>query len=87
MKEVPQHPHFKNRELSILSQLSHYSIVEMKDYCFKTEDRQTTLFILMERMDSSLAGMLRTHRKMKKPIDVRLRKLISFQLIKGLAYL
>jgi len=38
LKEVVQDPKYKNRELSIISQLDHPNIIEMKDYFFKVVD-------------------------------------------------
>lgn len=87
LKEVVQDPKYKNRELSIISQLDHPNIVEMKDYFMKMIDGQCTLFILMEFMTTSLQNLIRDYRKTKKAFSLIQRKLIAFQLIKGLAYL
>lgn len=87
MKEVVQDPKYKNRELSIISQLDHPNIVEMKDYFIKMIDGECTLFILMEHMDTSLHNLLKEHRKTKKIIGQHHRKIFAFQLIKALAYL
>lgn len=38
VKEVVQDPKYKNRELSIISQLDHPNIIEMKDYFLKMVD-------------------------------------------------
>ena len=38
-------------------------------------------------MDSSLASLLKDQRKLKKPLDIHLRKIYAFQLFKGLYYL
>lgn len=87
LKEVVQDPKYKNRELSIISQLDHPNIVEMKDYFMKMIDGQCTLFILMEFMSTSLQNLIRDYRKAKKAFSLVQRKLIAFQIIKGLAYL
>ena len=41
----------------------------------------------MEYMDTSLYSLLKEYRKEKKIIDPNRRKLMAFQLMKGLAYL
>lgn len=41
----------------------------------------------MEYMDTSLYSLLKEYRKEKKVIDANRRKLMAFQLMKGLAYL
>jgi glycogen synthase kinase 3 beta len=87
VKEVVQDPKYKNRELSIISQLDHPNIVEMKDYFLKMIDGECTLFILMEYMNTSLHSLLKDYRKGKKAFSPQKRKLMAFQIIKGLAYL
>lgn len=87
LKEVVQEPHYKNRELSVLAQLAHPNIVELKHYFTSTAGEQTTLHLLMERMETSLAAVLKDHRKRRTIPAVRTRKLVGFQLLKGLAYL
>lgn len=87
LKEVVQDPKYKNRELSIISQLDHPNVVEMKDYFHKMGDGHCTLFILMEFMSTSLQNLIRDYRKVKKAFSLVQRKMIAFQLIKGLAYL
>lgn len=87
MKEVVQDPKYKNRELSIISQLDHPNIVEMKDYFLKMVDGDCTLFILMEHMDTSLQTLLKDCRRLKRTISQRKRKIFAFQLMKALAYL
>lgn len=87
MKEVVQDPKYKNRELSIISQLDHPNIVEMKDYYIKMVEGECTLFILMQHMDTSLHNLMKDARKTKKSISPHHRKLLAFQLFKALAYL
>jgi glycogen synthase kinase 3 beta len=87
VKEVVQDPKYKNRELSIISQLDHPNIVEMKDYFMKMIEGECTLFILMEHMDTSLHNLLKECRRNKRTIGQRQRKIFAFQLVKALAYL
>lgn len=82
-----QDPKYKNRELSIISQLDHPNIVEMKDYFMKMVDGQCILFIMMEHMDTSLFNLFKECRKNKQTISQPLRKIFAFQLLKALAYL
>jgi glycogen synthase kinase 3 beta len=84
---VVQDPKYKNRELGIISQLDHPNIVEMKDYFMKMIDGQCILFIMMEHMDTSLHNLLKECRKNKRTISQPLRKILTFQLLKALAYL
>lgn len=87
LKEVVQDSRYKNRELSIISQLDHPNVIEMKDYFFKVVEGECILHILMDYMDSSLYTMLKQQRKTKQPIPEKKRKIITFQLFKGLYYL
>lgn len=87
LKEVVQDSRYKNRELSIISQLDHPNVIEMKDYFFKVSEGECILHILMDYMDSSLYTVLKQQRKAKHPIAEKKRKLIAFQLFKGLYYL
>jgi len=41
----------------------------------------------MEYMDTSLASLLKGQRKLKQPVPLHHRKLLTFQLFKGLYYL
>lgn len=59
----------------------------MKDYFFKLINGQCVLHILMEYMDTSLAALLRGQRKLRQPVPLCHRKLLAFQLFKGLYYL
>jgi kinase len=87
MKEVVQQSHFKNRELSILSQVNHPNIVELRHSFTSTANQETTLHLLMEKMDTNLGSILKESRKRKIALPVLTRKLIAFQMLKGLAYL
>lgn len=71
----------------MLSQLSHPTIVQLKHHFANTNGGETTLYLLMEKMETSLASLLKQHRKLKTVIPARMRKLIAFQMLKGLAYL
>jgi kinase len=87
LKEVVQDVKYKNRELAIISQLDHPNIIEMKDYYFKIVEGECILHILMEYMDTSLSTLLKGQRKLKQPVSLIYRKLMAFQLFKGLCYL
>lgn len=87
LKEVLQDSKYKNRELSIISQLDHPNVIEMKDYFFTMNDGKCVLHILMDYMDTSLHNLLKHHRPSKLPLPLPHRKIIAFQLFKGLYYL
>ena len=87
MKEVVQDPRYKNRELSVISLLSHPNLIEMKDYYFTMKGDDCILHIVMEFMDTSLQTMIRQQRPKKTPIAPALRKIYAFQLMKGLYYM
>ncbi len=59
MKEVLQDTKYKNRELSIISQLEHPNIIDMKDYFFRIEEEQCILYIIMDFIDTSLQQLLK----------------------------
>lgn len=87
LKEVVQDMKYKNRELSIIAQLDHPNIVEMKDYFFKIVEGECILHIVMEYMDTSLYSLIRGQRQLRKEVPAIYRKLIAFQLFKALYYL
>ena len=41
----------------------------------------------MEYMDTSLSTLLKEQRKLKKPLDIHIRKILAFQLFKAVYYL
>jgi hypothetical protein len=41
----------------------------------------------MDFLPTNLAGMIKMQRKVKKPFNPKIRKILSFQLFKGLYYL
>ena len=87
LKEVIQDSKYKNRELNIIAQMQHQNIIEMKDYFFSVHNNECMLHIVMDYMDSSLACVLKEQRKRREPIPVPIRKILAFQLFKGLYYL
>ena len=67
--------------------MNHENVIEMKDYYFSVNNGECILHILMDYMDCNLSTVLKDQRKMKGPLPLPLRKILSFQLFKGLYYL
>jgi len=41
----------------------------------------------MDFLPTNLSTMIKMQRKVKKPLDIKIRKILAFQLFKGLYYL
>lgn len=78
---------YKNRELSIIAQLDHPNIIEMKDYFFRVVEGECVLHIVMEYMDTSLHALIKGQRQLKQTVPIVCRKLMAFQMFKALYYL
>lgn len=89
IKKVLEDPHYKNRELSIMTLLHNQNCIALKS-SFKTKDPKTEkvyLHIIMEYLPLSLSGFISTYRQQRMYPPIFFVKLFAFQLFSGLNYL
>lgn len=67
--------------------MDHPNIIKMTTHFHTAANNKIFSHIVMEYMDTSLFSILKKQRELKRPIDLLRRKLITFQLFKGLYYL
>lgn len=89
IKKVLQDRRFKNRELEIMSSLSHPCVVAMK-HCFHskgTKPDDVFLNLVMEYIPETIHRTLRNHTKAKKLVPIMYTKVYVFQIVRSLAYI
>jgi len=90
VKRVLQDSRYRNRELSIMRQLAHPNIVELKHFFFTSKDSHPNdvyLNLVMEFVPSTLHRIVKQHAKARQPLPLLLAKLYTWQLLRSLAYL
>ncbi|EDO07924.1 protein kinase domain containing protein [Babesia bovis T2Bo] len=91
IKKVLQDPRYKNRELSIMLELSHPNIVYMFDHFYtevvREQETQIYLNIVMEFVPGTVHRMMRSYFKRYNQMPIALIKVYAFQLCKALGYL
>jgi len=98
IKKVFQDRKYKNRELQILNELNHQNVIKIRKYYYTTSsDEQVInhstngddlyLNIVMDYIPDSLSRMIRNYSKSNKEIPEIIIKLISFQLLRAIAYI
>ncbi len=90
IKKVFQDKRYRNRELSILSELKHPNCIYLY-YHFYTNSVDNSdeeyLNLIMDFMPETLHKELKSYTKNKQPMPLLLIKLYSYQLIRSLAYI
>ena len=87
IKKYEEDPDFMNRELSILSKLSHPNIIKLK-YDFYTEEKGNKyLNLVLEYMPSNLFQVIKKHDDRDENIPSLIVKLYMYQLLRAVAYL
>ncbi|ORM41824.1 Shaggy-related protein kinase theta [Babesia sp. Xinjiang] len=91
IRERLQDPQFKNRELSIMIELSHPNIVRMFDYYYtetiRDKDRQRYLNLVMEFVPGTVHRVMRSYFKRYNQMPLKLVKVYAFQMCRALGYL
>lgn len=91
IKKVLQDPRVKNRELKILSSLSHPSLVQLKHSFYSKGDRENPnnkyLHLVMEYIPATIHRTLRSHSKARKVVLTLLTKLYVYQAARALAHI
>ncbi|GIX61717.1 CMGC/GSK protein kinase [Babesia caballi] len=91
IKKVLQDPRYKNRELSIILELSHPNIVYLFDYYYteavRDQEKQRFLNLVMEFVPGTVHRVMRSYFKKYNQMPLALVKIYAFQLCRALGYL
>lgn len=89
IKKVLQDRRFKNRELSIMRQLKHTNVVELKYFFYSSGTKKDEIYLnlVMEFLPETLYQVSRAYSKAKQPVPNLHVKLYAFQMLRGLAYI
>ena len=89
IKKVLQDRRFKNRELEIMSTLSHPNVVGLR-HCFYSKGEkpeEVYLNLVMEYIPETIHRTLRNHTKANKLVPVLYTKVYMYQIARALAYI
>ena len=89
IKKVLQDRRFKNRELEIMSTLSHPNVVGLR-HCFYSKGEKAEevyLNLVMEYIPETIHRTLRNHTKANKLVPVLYTKVYMYQIARALAYI
>ena len=89
IKSVFQDRRYKNRELSIMKELHHPNIVELKNYYYTESNQNDSYFLncIMDYVPLTLSDMIAANRHRGTKFNLFLLKLYSYQLLKSIGYL
>jgi serine/threonine protein kinase len=89
IKKVLQDRRFKNRELQIMSQLSHPDVVQLK-HCFYSKGEkpdEVYLNLVMEFIPETVHRTLRNHTKANKLLPISYARVYMWQICRSVAYI
>jgi serine/threonine protein kinase len=89
IKKVLQDRRFKNRELQIMSQLSHPDVVQLK-HCFYSKGEkpdEVYLNLVMEFIPETVHRTLRNHTKANKLLPISYARSYMWQICRSVAYI
>ena len=89
IKKVFQDRRYKNREIQILSELSHPNIVELKHAFYTPGEKPDDLYlnVVMEYLSETVYRVIKSYVKAKQFVPSLIVKLYTYQLCRGLSYL
>ena len=89
LKKVFQDKRYKNRELSIMKELSHPNIVKLKHHFFSNGDKEDEVFlnIVMEFVPENAYKFMKKYFKLKHDIPLIFIKLYAYQISRSLLHL
>lgn len=89
IKKVLQDRRFKNRELQIMSSLSHPCVVSLKHCFYSKGDKADDVYLnlVMEYIPETIHRTLRNHTKAKKLVPPMYTKVYMYQIARSLAYI
>ena len=89
IKKVLQDKRFKNRELSIMKQLSHTNIVDLKHCFYSQGEKQDEVYLnlVLEYVPDTVYRVARNAQKSKSLLPTLTVKMYMYQLFRSLAYI
>ncbi|KAK1445022.1 glycogen synthase kinase-3 alpha [Babesia gibsoni] len=91
IKKVLQDPRYKNRELSIMKELSHPNVVYLYDYYYtdtiRDQETHRYLNLVMEYVPGTVHRVMRSYFKKYNQMPITLIKIYAFQICRALGYL
>jgi serine/threonine protein kinase len=90
IKKVYQDPKYRNREFSLVTDLNHPNVIRVHSHFFTKSKEATSevyLNLVMDYIPNTLYKLLRYYSKTSQQFPPILAKLLSYQLLRALAYL
>jgi glycogen synthase kinase 3 beta len=89
IKKVFQDKRYKNRELSIMKDLSHPNVIKLRHYFYTPGDNPDEVYLncVMDYIPDTLSRLIRQYSKSKTQFPKIVVKLYAFQLLKALNYI
>lgn len=87
IKKVLQDRKYKNRELSIMSTLSHPNVVTLADSFFTNGKGDQYLNLVLEYIPETVYHITRSYARNKEKMPLVLVKIYTYQLLRSLAYI
>ena len=89
INKVLQDKRFKNRELSIMKQLSHTNIVDLKHCFYSQGEKQDEVYLnlVLEYVPDTVYRVARNAQKSKSLLPTLTVKMYMYQLFRSLAYI
>ena len=89
IKTVYQDDKYKNRELSIMKELHHPNIVELKNYYYTESNEENSVYLncIMDYVPKTLSDIISNNRQRNTKFSNTLLKSLSYQLLKSIGYL
>lgn len=89
IKKVLQDRRFKNRELEIMQQLKHPSVVDLKHHFYSRGNNRDEIYLnlVMSFVPENLHYAIRTHAKARRLIPYLYSKVYIYQIARSLAYI
>jgi len=89
IKKVLQDKRFKNRELTIMRDLKHCNIVQLKYFFYSMGEKREEVYLnlILEYVPETVYRVSRHYAKAKQPMPMIFVKLYMYQLLRALAHL
>lgn len=89
IKKVYQDKRYKNRELSIMKELSHPNVIKLRHYFYTPGESTDEVYLncVMDYIPDTLSRLVRQYSKSKTQFPKIVVKLYAFQLLKALNYI
>ncbi|KAL0218177.1 hypothetical protein RCL1_009025 [Eukaryota sp. TZLM3-RCL] len=89
LKKTLENCHFKNRELSIMRELSHTNIIQLRHWFYSSgqNEGEVYLCLVLQYLPETIYRVVRFYAKRRQVIAPFFTKLYAYQLLRSLGYL